>query len=134
MKIHTVLVSTFISLLVVSCSLGEKFNSSEDHGKTIKILVIYTEEAAQNLIDINNPTSVDLDLAESRELLEADALYKVGVSNYTAENSAVTHRFELVDGDNSDIYKTYILNKTLEEIVSEAEPGQHGEPCQIKLQ
>ena len=44
----------------------------------------------------------------------------------------MTHRFELVDGDNSDIYKTYILNKTLEEIVSEAEPGQHGEPCPDK--
>ena len=107
-------------LCLTGCSFGEKFNKDEDEGKIIKILVIFTPDAAVKLINPNSPETVDLNLIENREIIESKTLQMISTANYINTNSAITHKIELVDGDLSDEMKSYILDIDEEKIIQEA--------------
>lgn len=122
----------FFFLQIYACSFGEKFNVGEDENKTIKVLIIYTPEAARNLIDRSNPENVDLNDPGNRDLIEADALHKIKIANYSIANSSISHRLELVDGDILDEYSSYILEISEAEMMIEAESSQFKKYCPEK--
>ena len=121
-KYLTSLLIIFTSLTsIFGCSIGEKYNVQEDQQKVIKTLVIFTPEAAKKIINDSFPEEVDLSSEQSKEIIEAHTKHMIKSSNYIIENSSISHKIELVDGDISDDFKSYILNKTEDELIQEAE-------------